>query len=118
MLFRGTSFLFTLVNGDICILDLRASYRDIFFSMKGLLFGALALGAAAIDYPAYNFSVPVDHFHNESRYAPHSDESFNLRYWFDASNYKPGGPVIVLQSGETSGVGRLPFLEKGICSPN
>jgi len=66
------------------------------FSMKGLLFGA-----AAIDYPAYNFSVPVDHFHNKSRYAPHSDESFNLRYWFDASNYKPEGPVIVLQSGET-----------------
>ena len=86
--------------------------------MKGLLFGALALGVAAIDYPAYNFSVPVDHFHNESRYAPHSDESFNLRYWFDASNYKPGGPVIVLQSGETSGVGRLPFLEKGMYSPS
>jgi hypothetical protein len=46
------------------------------FSMKGLLFGAFALsaalGTAAIDYPAYNFSVPVDHFRNESRYAPHS----------------------------------------------
>ena len=56
--------------------------------MKCLLFDTLALGtalgAAAIDYPAYNFSVPVDHLHNESRYAPHSDESFNLRYWFDA----------------------------------
>jgi hypothetical protein len=81
--------------------------------MKAYLFGALAVGAAAVQYPAYNFSVPVDHFHNETRYAPHSNESFNLRYWFDASNYKPGGPVIVLQSGETSGVGRLPFLEKG-----
>jgi hypothetical protein len=55
-------------------------------------------------YPAHNLSVPVDY----------SDDSFNLRYWFDASNYKPGGPVIVLQSGETSGVGRLPFLQKGV----
>lgn len=40
--------------------------------MKGLLLGALALGDPAIDsldvYPAYNFSVPVDHFQNESRY--------------------------------------------------
>jgi hypothetical protein len=64
-------------------------------------------------YPAHNLSVPVDYFHNESCYEPHSNEFFNLRYWFDASNYKPGGPVIVLQSGETSGVGRLPFLQKG-----
>jgi len=55
----------------------------------------------------------VDYFHNESCYEPHSNDYFNLRYWFDASNYKPGGPVIVLQSGETSGVGRLPFLQKG-----
>ena len=90
--------------------------------MKGLLFGTLALGTAlgeaAIDYPAYNFSVHVDHLRNESLCAPNSDESFNLRYWFDASNYKPGGPVIVLQSGETSGVGRLPFLEKGMYSPS
>jgi hypothetical protein len=37
-----------------------------------------------------------------------------LRYWFDATYYKPGGPVIVLQSGETSGVGRLTFLQKGL----
>ena len=55
----------------------------------------------------------MDYFHNESCYEPHSNDFFNLRYWFDASNYKPGGPVIVLQSGETSGVGRLPFLQKG-----
>ena len=65
-------------------------------------------------YPAHNLSVPVDYFHNESCYEPHSNDFFNLRYWFDASNYKPGGPVIVLQSGETSGVGRLPFLQKGV----
>ncbi|KAL9612395.1 MAG: hypothetical protein Q9167_002989 [Letrouitia subvulpina] len=47
-------------------------------------------------------------------YEPHSDETFPLRYWFDATYYKDGGPVIVLQSGETDGTGRLPFLQKGI----
>ncbi|KAH9205007.1 peptidase S28 [Leptodontidium sp. 2 PMI_412] len=59
--------------------------------------------------------MPVDHFHNDSLYyEPHSDEKFNLRYWFDATYYKDGGPVIVLQSGETGGVGRLGFLQKGL----
>ncbi|KAK0127372.1 hypothetical protein ONS96_006921 [Cadophora gregata f. sp. sojae] len=65
-------------------------------------------------YPAYNLSVPVDHFHNDSLYEPHSDDKFDLRYWFDATYYKEGGPVIVLQSGETDGVGRLRFLQKGL----
>ncbi|PHH70748.1 hypothetical protein CDD82_6953 [Ophiocordyceps australis] len=63
---------------------------------------------------AYNLSVPVDHFHNESKYEPHSSDFFNLRYWLDTSNYRPGGPVIVLHSGETSSEDRLPYLEHGI----
>ena len=65
-------------------------------------------------YPAYNLSVPIDHFHNESMYEPHSFDSFNLRYFFDATYYQPGGPVIVLESGETSATDRLPYLQKGI----
>jgi hypothetical protein len=65
-------------------------------------------------YTEYNLSVPVDHFPNDPKYAPHSKEKFNLRYWFDAQYYKPGGPVIVLQSGETDAAGRLVFLQKGI----
>ena len=65
-------------------------------------------------YPAYNISVPVDHFHNESMYEPHSSDTFDLRYFFDASHYKPGGPVIVLEGGETDASGRLPYLQKGI----
>ncbi|KAI5919986.1 peptidase S28 [Camillea tinctor] len=65
-------------------------------------------------YPEYNLTTPIDHFHNDSLYEPHSNGTFDLRYWFDAQFYKPGGPVIVLASGETDGRGRLPFLEKGI----
>ncbi|KAL8829565.1 MAG: hypothetical protein Q9191_001942 [Dirinaria sp. TL-2023a] len=65
-------------------------------------------------YPAHNLSVPIDHFHNESVYEPHSEGTFNLRYWFDATYYRDGGPVIVLQGGETSGEDRLPYLQKGI----
>ncbi|KAL3293618.1 serine carboxypeptidase s28 [Colletotrichum asianum] len=65
-------------------------------------------------YRAYNLSVPVDHFHNDSLYEPHSNASFPLRYWYDDRFYKPGGPVIALASGETSGLGRLAFLQKGI----
>lgn len=68
----------------------------------------------AAAYPEYNLTVPVDHFHNETRYEPHSDDTFNLRYWFDDQFYEPGGPVFVLSGGETSGADRLPFLEKGI----
>ncbi|CAK7234236.1 hypothetical protein SBRCBS47491_008880 [Sporothrix bragantina] len=67
-------------------------------------------------YPAYNVSVPVDHFHNDSLYAPHTNDTFPLRYWFDAQHYQPGGPVILLAAGETSGENRLPFLQKGIAA--
>ncbi|KAF5134784.1 putative extracellular serine carboxypeptidase [Metarhizium anisopliae] len=65
---------------------------------------------------AYNMSVPIDHFHNETKYQPHSNGSFNLRYWADVSHYKQGGPVIILHSGEFSSEGRLPFLDHGIAS--
>ncbi|KAK4634856.1 putative extracellular serine carboxypeptidase [Fulvia fulva] len=65
-------------------------------------------------YPEHWIDVPVDHFQNETKYEPHDHTTFQLRYWFDAQHYQPGGPVFVLQSGETSGTDRLPFLQKGI----
>ena len=65
-------------------------------------------------YPAYNLTVPVDHFQNESAYEPHSSGTFDLRYHFDAQYYKKGGPVIVLGGGETSIEDRLPYLQKGL----
>lgn len=65
-------------------------------------------------YPTHNFTIPVDHFHNETKYEPHSHGTFHNRYWFDASHYSPGGPVIILQSGETDATGRLVYMQKGI----
>ncbi|KAK7757637.1 hypothetical protein SLS62_000013 [Diatrype stigma] len=82
----------------------------------GVTAAAIHDAAAPADatYPTYTLSVPVDHFHNDSLYEPHSDEFFDLRYWFDAQWYEEGGPVIVLAGGETSGEDRFPFLQKGI----
>jgi hypothetical protein len=72
------------------------------------------IAESAPSYPAYNLSIPVDHFHNDSQYEPHSDDTFNNRYWFDASHYKPGGPVILFVAGEAAGYYRFPLLEQGI----
>ncbi|KAL4777977.1 serine carboxypeptidase S28-domain-containing protein [Aspergillus varians] len=79
-----------------------------------LVSAILACLSQALAYKEYNFSAPIDHFHNETRYEPHSDDSFNLRYWFDASHYRPGGPVFVIAAGETDGEDRFPFLSQGI----
>lgn len=47
-------------------------------------------------------------------YEPHTDAFMNIRYYFDASHYKPGGPVIILAGGETGVDGRIPYLTQGI----
>lgn len=59
-------------------------------------------------YPALYFEQPLDHFDSAEK------STFQQRYWVDARFYKPGGPVFVLDGGETSGVDRLPFLDHGI----
>ncbi|WVQ93094.1 hypothetical protein IAU59_000158 [Kwoniella sp. CBS 9459] len=63
---------------------------------------------------------------HHSRFGPHCfpqrishfDDAVNgtfcQRYWIDASAYKEGGPVFLLDGGETSGANRVPFLEQGI----
>ncbi|KAJ3493752.1 hypothetical protein NLG97_g4530 [Lecanicillium saksenae] len=61
-----------------------------------------------------NFSVPVDHFHNDTQYEPHSNDFFPLRYFLDLSHYKPGGPVIVIQGGEAPATYRRQTLFNGI----
>ncbi|KAI5119050.1 hypothetical protein M0805_005916 [Coniferiporia weirii] len=59
------------------------------------------------EFPEKWFEQPLDHFSNDTR-------TFGQRYWFNARHFKKGGPVIVLDGGETSGETRLPFLHQGI----
>jgi hypothetical protein len=74
----------------------------------------IPLDAPISPHPSYNLSIPVDHFHNESRYEPHSYQTFSNRYWINDEHYKPGGPVILYAAGEVSGDARIPTLEHGI----
>lgn len=61
------------------------------------------------EFPEHWFVQPLDHFSNRA-------EVFRQRYWINTRHYKEGsgGPVIVLDGGETSGEDRLPFLDTGI----
>ena len=68
----------------------------------------------ASTYPANIINMPIDHFPNSPRYAPHTNATFPQRYYFDSSYYKPGGPVYLYIGGETSGPSRFSNLETGI----
>lgn len=59
------------------------------------------------EFPPQWFEQPVDHFSKNSK-------TFSQRYWVSKRHYKKGGPVIVLDGGETSGENRLLFLDTGI----
>ena len=65
-------------------------------------------------YSAQTLDVPVDHFQTSSRYEPHSNATFKLRYFFDSQYYRDGGPIIVLAAGETDATKRIRFLKTGI----
>ncbi|KAF8557400.1 peptidase S28 [Imleria badia] len=61
------------------------------------------------EFPDQFFEQPIDH-------TDPSQGTFKQRYWVNTRHYVPGsgGPVIVLDGGETSGEDRLPFLDTGI----
>ncbi|KAH8114486.1 peptidase S28 [Phellopilus nigrolimitatus] len=59
------------------------------------------------EFPEKWFEQPLDHFSDDPR-------TFKQRYWVNARHYKKGGPVYVLDGGETSGEDRLHFLDTGI----
>ncbi|KAF8269748.1 serine carboxypeptidase S28-domain-containing protein [Lactarius quietus] len=67
-------------------------------------------GPATPKFRAQTFTQPLDHFRNAT------DATFEQRFWVNARHYvpRPGAPVIVIDSGETSGEDRLPFLDTGI----
>ncbi|KAJ6261570.1 hypothetical protein Dda_4240 [Drechslerella dactyloides] len=54
------------------------------------------------------FTQKVDHTD------PSNNSTFKQRYWIGTTFYKPGGPVIVLEGGETSGAGRIQYMHTGI----
>lgn len=60
-------------------------------------------------YPAQYFTQKSSHDLDDE-----DDSTFQQRYWFDDTYYKPGGPVFLLDGGETDGSARIPFLETGI----
>ncbi|THU97122.1 peptidase S28 [Dendrothele bispora CBS 962.96] len=64
----------------------------------------------AEEFPAQWFEQPLDHFDEGIK------DTFMQRYWVNKRHYDPtvGGPVIVLDGGETSGEDRLPYLDTGI----
>lgn len=66
----------------------------------------------AIKYPQYTFPQLSTHFSDSP--PDGFNKTFDQRYWIDTQYYKEGGPVILLDGGETSGEDRLPFLEQGI----
>lgn len=59
------------------------------------------------EFPVQTFPQLLDHWHEDS-------PLFLQRYWVNKRHYRPGGPVIVLDGGETSGIDRLPFLDTGV----
>lgn len=59
-------------------------------------------------FAAHEFTQRLDHFDKSV------NQTFGQRYWINKRHYKPGGPVIVLDGGETSGEDRLAFLDTGI----
>lgn len=58
-------------------------------------------------FPQYTFTQPLDHFAD-------TGFTFEQRYWVSDRHYQPGGPVIVFETGESSGTSRIPILDTGI----
>ncbi|KAH8666347.1 extracelular serine carboxypeptidase-like protein [Xylariales sp. PMI_506] len=67
-----------------------------------------------LSYPVNYFTQKVDHFPDSDRYLPHTNDTFQQRYYFDHTYYQEGGPVFLYISGETSGPSRWSNMQTGI----
>ncbi|KAF8585928.1 peptidase S28 [Ramaria rubella] len=56
------------------------------------------------------FTQPLDHFDAKNSI------TFEQQYWVNTEFYEPGGPVILLDSGEDPGTDRLPYISTGIAA--
>jgi Serine carboxypeptidase S28 len=56
------------------------------------------------------FTQPLDHFDEQNPF------TFQQHFWVNSNFYKPGGPVILLEGGETPGLARVPFLSTGVAA--
>lgn len=73
-----------------------------------------ALNTTSAVLGPFTFDQPISHFPRDRKYAPHVPGTFKQRFWIEKSSYRPGGPVILLDSGEINGDQRAPFLTQGI----
>ncbi|PQE06585.1 extracelular serine carboxypeptidase protein [Rutstroemia sp. NJR-2017a BVV2] len=73
---------------------------------------------ATLAYKPYTIDMPIDHFPNDPTYAPHTNATFKQRYFFDATYYKPGGPVYLYIGGETNAQNRFSNLQTGTIADN
>ena len=74
----------------------------------------IAAVSAQSKYPIYSIDQPIDHFPASDRYLPHDNGTFKQRYYFNASYYKPGGPVFLYIGGETDATERESNIDSGI----
>jgi len=76
-------------------------------SFSGLFMQQPLIQPFESEFAARYFIQPLDHF-------AEIGHTFPQRYWVNTRHYVKGGPIFVLDGGETSGEDRLPFLDTGI----
>jgi len=67
-----------------------------FFAVFSLLAVTGVHGFSSPSVPAYNFSMPIDHFNSSD------SRTYNNRYYVNDTYYKPGGPVFFFDNGEAA----------------